>query len=53
MSQLSTFSPLLHLTAMTLKKIKNQTGANAQGAVFSGSEMPHTRIFSAGINFKF
>ena len=34
-------------------RVKNQTGANAQGAVFSGSEMPQTRIFSAGINFKF
>ena len=51
MSQLSTFSPLLHLTAEV--RVKNQTGANAQGAVFSGSEMPQTRIFSAGINFKF
>lgn len=34
-------------------RVKDQTGANAQGAVFSGSEMPQTRIFSAGINFKF
>ena len=34
-------------------RVKNQTGANAQGAIFTGSEMPQTRIFSAGINFKF
>ena len=34
-------------------RVKDQTGANAQGAIFSGSEMPQTRIFSAGINFKF
>lgn len=34
-------------------RLKNQTGANAQGAIFEGGEMPQTRIFSVGFKTSF